>query len=202
VHRLWKRARLQVKRRLGKKRKPLGDPNADIFYPTFPGQVWSIDFLFDALASGTKLKILTVGDDFTRECLALEVGTSFMAERVGGALDRLVSERGAPEYLKCDNGSEFIAHLLQAWLAGRGSKSHFIARGGPWQNGFRESFHARFRDEFLYGTLFASVEEARVLCEGFRREYNEERPHQALGYLTPAEYKQQWLQQQSQDFGD
>jgi putative transposase len=196
VHRLWKRARLQVKRRIGKKGKPPGDPKADLLYPIRPGQVWSVDFVFDSLRSGAKLKILTVGDDFTRECLALEVGTSFVANRVIHVLDRLVTQNGAPEYLKSDNGSEFIAHTLQAWLAGRGAKSHFIAPGSPWQNGFRESFHSRLRDEFLFGTLFASVAEAQVLCEEFRREYNEERPHQSLGYLTPAEYKQQWLKKQ------
>jgi putative transposase len=201
VHRLWKRANLQVKKRTGRKRKPPGDPKTDLLYPQHPGQVWSVDFVFDALASGTKLKMLTVGDDFTRECLAIEVATSFPATRVMAVLDRLVQQQGVPEYLKSDNGSEFIAHILQAWLAGRGAKSHFIAPGSPWQNGFRESFHGRFRDEFLYGTLFASVAEARVLCEGFRREYNQERPHQSLGYLTPHEYKQQWLQQQSENPG-
>jgi putative transposase len=201
VHRLWKRARLQVKRRIGKKRKPPGDPKADLLYPSHPGEVWSVDFIFDHLMSGAKLKMLTVGDDFTRECLALAVGTSFVANRVISVLDRLVSEHGAPKYLKSDNGSEFIAHILQAWLAGRGAKSHFIAPGSPWQNGFRESFHSRLRDEFLFGMLFASVAEAQVLCEAFRRQYNEERPHQSLGYLTPAEYKQQWLQKQSQDPG-
>ena len=160
-----------------------------------------MDFVFDALQSGTKLKILTVGDDFTRECLAIEVGTSFVAAKVMGVLDRLVQQQGAPEFLKSDNGSEFIAHTLQAWLAGRGARSHFIAPGSPWQNGFRESFHSRFRDEFLYGTLFASVAEAQVLCEGFRNDYNQERPHQGLGYLTPQEYKQQWLQKQSDNPG-
>ena len=201
VHRLWKRAHLQIKRRTGKKGKPPGDPKADMLYPSRPGEVWSVDFIFDGLSNGTKLKILTVGDDFTRECLALAVGASFVANRVINVLDRLVSEHGAPKYLKSDNGSEFIAHVLQAWLAGRGAKSHFIAPGSPWQNGFRESFHSRLRDEFLFGTLFASVAEAQVLCEGFRREYNEERPHQSLGYLTPAEYKQQWLKKQSQDPG-
>ncbi len=139
VHRLWKRARLQIKRRIGKKRKPPGDPKADLLYPVRPGQVWSVDFVFDALSNGTKLKILTIGDDFTRECLALEVGISFVAERVIRVLDRLVAQHGAPDYLKSDNGSEFIAHVLQAWLAGRGAKSHFFAPGSPWQNGFRES---------------------------------------------------------------
>jgi putative transposase len=201
VHRLWKRARLQVKKRTGKKRRPPGDKHAVLLGAQHPGQVWSVDFVFDALASGTKLKMLTVGDDFTRECLAIEVATSFPAARVMAVLDRLVQAHGVPQYLKSDNGSEFIAHLLQAWLAGRGAKSHFIAPGSPWQNGFRESFHGRFRDEFLYGTLFASVAEARVLCETFRVEYNEERPHQSLGYLTPQEYKQNWLQQQSENPG-
>lgn len=201
VHRLWKHARLQVKKRTSKKRKPPGDKKAALLYPERPGQVWSVDFVFDALMSGTKLKMLTVGDDFTRECLAIEVSTSFPATRVMAVLDRLVQAQGVPQYLKSDNGSEFIAHLLQAWLAGRGAKSHFIAPGSPWQNGFRESFHGRFRDEFLFMTLFASVAEARVLCEAFRVEYNEERPHQSLGYLTPQEYKQQWLQKQSENPG-
>jgi putative transposase len=86
-------------------------------------------------------------------------------------------------------------------LAGRGSKSHFIAPGSPWQNGFRESFHGRFRDEFLYGTLFMSVAEAQVLCEGYRTDYNQERPHQGLGYLTPHEFKQQWLLKQLENPG-
>jgi putative transposase len=202
VHRLWKRAQLQVPKRTRRKSKPPGDPKEAILYPTRPGQVWSVDFLFDATMSGTSLKILTVGDDFTRECLAIAVSTSFASVKVLEVLEGLIQAHGTPEYLKSDNGPEFIAHLLQAWLAGRGSQSHFIAPGSPWQNGFRESFHGRFRDEFLSQTLFVSVAESRVLCEGYRREYNEERPHQSLGYLTPAEYKQQWLQKQSENPGD
>jgi putative transposase len=202
VHRLWQRAKLQVKKRTGKKHKPPGDPKASLLSATRPGQVWSVDFIFDAVMSGTKLKILTVGDDFTRECLAISVSTSFPAAKVISVLEGLIQAHQAPEYLKSDNGSEFIAHTLQAWLAGRSTQSHFIAPGSPWQNGFRESFHGRFRDEFLSETLFASVAEARVLCEAFRQEYNEERPHQSLGYLTPVEYKQKWLQAQSENPGD
>ena len=95
---------------------------------------------------------------------------------------------GAPRVLRMDNGPEFIAHALKAWLAGQGAKTHYIDPGSPWQNGFRESFHGRFRDEFLFKTLFASVAEARVLCEAFRREYNEERPHQCMGDLTSIEF--------------
>ena len=201
VHRLWKRQGLQIRKRSGRKKEPPGDPEARLLHPTRPGQVWSADFVFDALAGGTKLKMLTVGDDFTRECLAIEVATSLPANKVVAVLGRLVEEHGAPQYLKSDNGSEFIAHALQAWLAGRGASSHFIVPGSPWQNGFRESFHGRFRDEFLSETLFTSVAEARVLCEAWRREYNGERPHQSLGYKTPQEFKQQWLQQQSDDPG-
>lgn len=193
VHRLWKQERLQIKKRAGKKYHP---PEAKPMplVAMRPGHAWSVDFVFDALAGGTKLKMLTVGDDFTRECLAIEVATHLTASKVIAVLARLIALHGAPEYVKSDNGPEFIAHALKAWLGGQQTQTHYIAKGSPWQNGFRESFHGRFRDEFLFGTLFASVDEARVLCEGFRREYNEERPHQSLGYLTPAEFKQQWRQ--------
>jgi putative transposase len=201
VHRLWKHAQLQVKKRPRRKGKPPGDPKASLLYPVRPGQVWSVDFVFDALANGTKLKMLTVGDDFTRECLAIEVAVSFPAAKVIAVLNRLAKQHGAPQSLKSDNGSEFIAHILQVWLAGQGAHSHFIAPGSPWQNGFRESFHGRFRDEFLSETLFVSIAESRVLCEVWRREYNEERPHQSLGYLTPAEFKHKWLQEQSENPG-
>src|SRR5262249_39282595 len=132
VHRLWKRAHLQVRRRSGKKRKLPADKKAALLSAVRPGQVWSVDFVFDALVSSTKLKMLTIGDGFTRECLAIEVGTSFVADGVMRVLDRLVAQHGAPEFLKSDNGSEFIAHTLQAWLAGVGTKSHFIAPGSPW----------------------------------------------------------------------
>jgi putative transposase len=202
VHRLWKQERLQVPRRTGKKRKPPGKPQTPLLVAAYPGHVWSLDFLFDATEGGTTLKILTVGDDFTRECLAIEVATSLPSAKVIGVLGRLFGAHGAPTYLKSDNGPEFIAQALQTWLRAHQANTHYIAPGSPWQNGFRESFHGRFRDEFLYGTLFAGVAEARVLCEGFRREYNEERPHPSLGYLTPHEFKAKWLQSQSHDPGD
>lgn len=202
VHRLWKRAKLQVTKRTGKKRKPPGKKGAALLVASRPGEVWSVDFVFDATMQGTRLKMLTVGDDFTRECLAIEVATSFPAAKVIAVLSRLVAQHGAPTWVKSDNGSEFIAHTLQAWLAGKDSKSHFIAPGSPWQNGFRESFHSRFRDEFLFETLFASLAEARVLVEAFRREYNEERPHQSLGYKTPQEYTTEWHKSHSQSSGD
>lgn len=204
VHRLWKQEHLQVRKRLGKKHKPSGVSEGLPLVALHPDHVWSVDFLFDATASGTRLKILTVGDDFTRECLAIDVSTSFPSAQVIRVLARLVHGPGqsAPTFLRMDNGPEFIAHALKAWLASQQSRTHYIDPGKPWQNGFRESFHGRFRDEFLCGTLFASVAEARVLCEGYRQEYNEERPHQSLGYLTPQEFKQQWLQTQSRQSPD
>jgi putative transposase len=202
IHRLWKQERLQVKKRSGKKKKPPDKRGSVPLVAAHPGHVWSYDFLFDATHKGTRLKMLTIGDDFTRECLAIEVATSLPSTKVIAVLARLVAAHGAPQYLRSDNGPEFIAHAVKAWLAGKQTKTHYIDPGCPWQNGFRESFHGRFRDEFLYGTLFAGVAEARVLAEGYRREYNEERPHQSLGYLTPIEFKAKWLQDQSQTTGD
>jgi len=191
VQRLWRDERLQVPRLTRPRRKGHTveriAPSADA-----PGAVWSLDFVFDALERGTPLKILTIGDDFTRECLALEPATSIPAKRVIGVLDRLFRENGAPRYLRSDNGPEFIATALKEWLASTGAQTAYIDPGCPWQNGFRESFHGRFRDEFLNGTLFRSVAEARVMLEGYRQEYNTERPHQSLGYLTPLEFKRQW----------
>ena len=152
--------------------------------------------------------MLTIGDDYTRECWAIEVATSLPAHRVIDVLARLFAKHGAPHFLRSDNGPEFIAHALRAWLAaqqtatGEQPQTHYIAPGSPWQNGFRESFHSRFRDEFLFGTLFASVAEARVLVELYRQEYNTERPHQSLGYLTPEEFRQQWLAKQTRPSDD
>ena len=202
VHRLWKQERLQVRKRTRKKRKPPGKRGVLPLVATYPGHVWSYDFLFDATASGAKLKLLTIGDDYTRECLAIEVGSSMRSDKVITVLARLVAEHGAPTHIRSDNGPEFIAHAVRAWLAGQKTQTYYIDPGSPWQNGFRESFHGRFRDEFLYGTLFASVAECRVLCEAYRREYNEERPHQSLQYLTPIEFKQQWLKNRSHTTGD
>ena len=197
VHRLWKQERLQVSKRPSRKRKLPGKrPSVPLVAP-HPGAVWSYDFLFDATQSGTKLKMLTVGDDFTRECLAIEIATSLTSTRVIAVLTRLFALHGAPTYLRSDNGPEFVALALQAWLASQQTQTHYIAPGSPWQNGFRESFHSRFRDEFLAATLFASVAEARVLCETWRHEYNEERSHQSLGYLTPAEFKAKWRKEQA-----
>jgi putative transposase len=198
VHRLWKQERLQLPRRPHPRRKFHNKQAVLPLVALYPKHVWSYDFLFDATQKGTPLKMLTVGDDFTRECLAIKVATSLPSARVIRVLARLFSEHGAPQYLRSDNGPEFIAEALKVWLATKQTAPFYIDPGSPWQNGFRESFHARFRDELLVATLFRNVTEAQVLVEAYRREYNEERPHQSLGYLTPHEFKQKWLRDHSQ----
>jgi putative transposase len=140
---------------------------------------------------------LTVGDDYTRECHGIEVSKSLTADRVIIVLDRLFREHAAPVFLRSDNGPEFIAQAIRDWLSLNGTRTAYIDPGSPWQNGFRESFHGRFRDEFLSCNVFRSVAEARALTEAFRKDYNEQRPHQSLGYLTPAEFKAQWVQAHS-----
>jgi putative transposase len=196
VHRLWRQARLQV----GKPRRQRRRHGARAPLPaqaTYPGHVWTYDFVHDACLNGAKLKLLPVVDEFTRECLAIEVATTLPAVRVIGVLDRLFAAHGAPAYLRSDNGPEFIAHVIQAWLALHQAQTLYIDPGCPWQNGFGESFNGSLRDECLNMQAFASVAEARVQIERFRRSYNEERPHSRLGYRTPAEFKADWLADQS-----
>lgn len=201
VQRLWRQEHLQVPARKRPRRKPPRSATP-VLKAVCPNHVWSLDFVFDATEKGSKLKFLSIGDDFTRECLAIEVATSLPATRVIGVLGRLFADYGVPAFLRSDNGPEFIAAALKAWLTLHPTQPAYIEPGKPWQNGFRESFHGRFRDEFLSGTLFRSVAEARLLSEGYRIEYNQERPHQSLGYLTPREFKQKWLQAHSQTTGD
>lgn len=201
VQRLWRQEKLQVPPRKRRKHKPPGE-SVPLLEALHPGHVWSLDFIFDATEGGMRLKILTIGDDFVRECHAIHVGTSLTADRVIAVLEHLFEDHGAPQFLRSDNGPEFIAQAIRDWLVSNGTRTAYIEPGHPWQNGFRESFHGRFRDEFLSCTVFRSVAEARVLAESFRRDYNEERPHQSLGYLTPAEFKAQWVQAHSQTKGD
>ena len=164
---------------------------------TYPGHVWTYDVVHDACWNGAKLKVLPVVDEFTRECLAIEVATSLPAARVIAVLARLFALHGAPAYLRSDNGPEFVAHQVQTWLALHHAETLYIDPGCPWQNGFGESFNGSLRDECLNMSAFASVAEARILLERFRRQYNDERPHSRLGYRTPAEFKADWLADQS-----
>jgi len=190
VRRLWRLAGLSLPRKVGKKRsKPTGSMPR---HATRPNEVWTYDFIHDACFGGRKLKMLTVVDEFTRESLWIEVSTRLPSSRVIEVLDRLFEERGQPEHLRSDNGPEFIAKKVRGWLMEHGSETIYITPGHPWENAYEESFHGRFRDECLNMEVFTSVAEARVVIEGWRRHYNEERPHSRLGYRTPAEFRAAW----------
>jgi len=153
-----------------------------------PNQLWAYDFIFDACANGHKLKCLTVIDEFTRECLAIDVAASIRSTRVIEVLSRLISEHGTPTFLRSDNGPEFIARAVRDWLATQNIETAFIEPGSPWENAYSESFNSRFRDELLDREIFTSLLEARTLIERHRRDYNERRPHSSLGYKTPKEF--------------
>ena len=186
AHRLWRRAKLQVPRKRPRKRIATGRPRPNA--PTGANQVWSYDFVFDWCANSQQLKCLTVTDEWTKEGLAIEVDGRIRSPRVIEVLSRLVSERGAPLYLRSDNGPEFISRALLTWIASMGIDTALIDPGKPWQNGATESFNGKFRDECLSLEWFRSRAEAKVVIETWRRHFNEVRPHSSLGYLTPAEF--------------
>jgi transposase InsO family protein len=161
-----------------------------------------VDFLQDRTVSGQKLRLLTVTDEFTRESLAIVVGTSLTAKRVVATLAGVIAERGrAPAYLRSDNGPEFVALALRGYLRRQGVATAYIEPGSPWQNGFAESFHSRFRDEFLEREVFLGVIDAQVRTRLWRRWYNEERPHSSLGYQTPCEFAARWRAGQTEKAG-
>lgn len=140
--------------------------------------------------NGQKLKLLTVVDECTREALAIEVSTRVSAGHVKVVLNRLFQQHGAPQFLRSDNGPEFLAKLLRRWLAEQSVSTIYIEPGCPWQNGKGESFNGRLRDEWLNTELFLNVTEAKIRTEQWRRQYNTERPHSSLDYRTPYEFKQ------------
>jgi putative transposase len=186
AHRIWRRARLQVPRRRPRRRVASGRPRP--LAPSRANEVWAYDFVFDACANGQALKCLTVIDEYTRECLAIDVAGSLRSPRVIEVLSQLVSVRGAPKHLRSDNGPEFVARAILAWLAETKIETALIDPGKPWQNGSNESFNGKFRDECLGLQWFKDRIDARVLIEDWRREYNEVRPHSSLGQLTPAAF--------------
>jgi putative transposase len=151
--------------------------------------VWAYDFMFDTCANGQSLKCLTVIDEFTRECLAIDVAGSIRSGRVIEVLTRLISEHGAPKFLRSDNGPEFVSKAILEWLEIAGVQTALIDPGKPWQNGSDESFNGRFRDECLSIEWFRSRREAKVIIEVWRRHYNAVRPHSSLDYRTPIEFK-------------
>ncbi len=149
---------------------------------------WSLDFVMDTMVSGRRFRILTVVDDFTRECLGLVVDTSLTGPRVVRELDRIGELRGYPRMLVSDNGTEFTSNAILAWQQDRDVEWHYIAPGKPMQNGFVESFNGRLRDECLNEHLFTNLKEARQIIEEWRIDYNTNRPHSSLNGLTPTEF--------------
>jgi transposase InsO family protein len=186
ILRLWRQEGLKVpKRQVKRRRLWLTDGSCIRLRAERPNHVWSYDFVKDTTSDGKPLRFLTVIDEFTRECLALPVGRTFKAEAVQIALTKLFVERGRPEFIRSDNGPEFIADMVKGWLHKLKVRTLFIEPGSPWENGFNESFNGKFRDEFLTGELFDTVWEARVLAEKWRQVYNTIRPHGSLKYLPP-----------------
>ncbi len=156
--------------------------------------VWTWDFIADATVRGGALRMLTILDEFTRECHVLRADRALRSQDVLTWLQKAIAANGAPEYIRSDNGSEFIAHVIRDWLAAARIKTIYIEPGSPWQNGFVESFHGRFRDECLNRETLWSLTEARVVIEDYRQHYNTHRPHSRLGYQSPARYAHQLTQ--------
>ena len=189
VHRLWKQTGLQVPRKQRKRRRiAAGKNGSGRLRAIRPNHVWSYDFVFDQTENGRALKFMPVVDEYTRECLALEVERSLTSADAVRILDRLIRERGEPGYIRSDNGPEFVAEAVKVYLEDRRTKTRYIDPGAPWQNPYVESFNGKLRDELLERELFASVPEAKVLSGQYRKHYNHERPHSALEYQTPAAF--------------
>jgi putative transposase len=187
AHRLWRQAGLQVPRRRPRRRVASGRPRP--LPPTACNHVWAYDFVFDTCANGQALKCLTVVDEWTRECLAIDVAGGIRSGRVIEVLARLVSVHGTPRYLRSDNGPEFVATAILRWLTDAQIETAHIDPGKPWQNATDESFNGKFRDEHLSLQWFRNRVEAKVGIEQWRQHYNDVRPHSSLGYLTPTEFK-------------
>ena len=191
VLRLWREQGLKVPQKQHKRRRlgmGSGENGISRRRAEYPGQVWSYDFAMDSTEDDRRLKVMPVVDEYTRECLSLEGERSIKASGVIDTLRRLFIERGEPDYIRSDNGPEFIAEAIKEWLALCGVKTLYIEPGSPWENAYSETFISRLRDELLERELFANLKEAQVLLEDYRGHYNHRRPHGALGYLAPAEF--------------
>lgn len=181
--RLWQKAGLQVPRK--RPRKRVAHSRSRPLLPSGANEVWAYDFVHDGCANGQQLKCLTIIDEYTRECLAIDVAGSNRSNRVIEILSRLVSKRWPPRHLRSDNGPEFVSKALLRWVANQGLEVALIDPGKPWQNGMVESFNGKFRDECLSMEWFRSRTEAKVVIEDWRRTYNEVLPHSSLGKMTP-----------------
>lgn len=191
VHRLWREEGLKVPERQRKRRRLLegaSENGCNRRRAEHKDHVWSYDFVMDRTEDGRRLKMMPVVDEHTRECLTIEVECSITAEDVISTLERLFDQRGAPAFVRSDNGPEFVARALKRWLEVSEVGTLYIEPGSPWENAYAESFIGRFGDELLKREAFACLMEAKVLVEEYRENYNHRRPHSALGYRTPSEF--------------
>ena len=187
VQRIWRREGLKVpQKQRPRARLWLNDGSCVRLRPERPNHVWSYDFVAALTHDGRKLKILTLIDEYTRECRALRVERRLGSNEVIETLAAVMTTAGIPEHLRSDNGPEFIARELRAWLQGVGAAPLYIEPGSPWENGYCESFNGKLRDECLNGEIFYSLREAQIVIEQWRTEYNTRRPHSALNYRPPA----------------
>ena len=187
VERLWKREGLKVPQKQPKKgRLWLNDGSCIRLKPERRNHVWSYDFVHCRTDDGKAFRTLNILDEFSRECLAIRVKRKLNSTDVIDALTDLFILRGPPAYVRSDNGPEFVAQAVREWIAAVGARTAYIEPGSPWENGYVESFNARFRDELLNREIFYSLREAQIIIEGWRKHYNTKRPHSALGYRPPA----------------
>lgn len=189
IHRLWRQEGLQVPQRRRKRRRlGMGANSSSHRRAEHVNHVWSYDFIHDRTLDGRPLKMLTVLDEYTRESLAIHVDRHIRSDEVVEVLSELFWLRGLPEYLRSDNGPEFVSRRVQQWLLECGVETLYVAPGSPWQNAYSESFNSRLRDELLSREAFGSLKEAQVLVEDWRGHYNHRRPHSSLEYKTPAAF--------------
>ena len=187
VERIWRREGLKVPQKQPKKgRLWLNDGSCVRLRPERPNHVWSCDFVQDRTHDGRVFRTLNIIDEYTKEALAIKVKRRLNSTDVVDVLTDLFILRGPPEFIRSDNGAEFIAKKVRAWIGAVGAKTAFITPGSPWENGYCESFNARFRDELLNGEVFYTLREAQILIERWRHHYNTVRPHSALRYRPPA----------------
>ena len=187
VERIWRREGLKVLQKQPKKgRLWLNDGSCIRLRPERPNHVWSYDFVHDRTDDGRVYRTLNIIDEFTREALAIRVDRKLNSIDVVDALTDLFILRGPPAFIRSDNGPEFIAQKVRDWIGAVGAKTAYITPGSPWENGYCESFNARFRDELLNGEIFYTLKEAKIIIEQWRKHYYRKRPHSALGWRPPA----------------
>ena len=198
VYRLWCQEGLKIHRKQHKRLYAGSiDNSCDRKRPEYYNHVWSYDFLTERLENGRRLRLLVVIDEYTRECLAIDVARSFRGDDVVELLRYLFAVRGCPAYIRSDNGPEFVSEAVKRWLKTSCVETLYIAPGSPWENGYIESFNSKLRDELLNGELFLHIDELRYIADRWQMDYNHYRPHSSLDYMAPAAFAAKCLEQGS-----